>query len=479
MALLLGAMEIKLEEHDGVTVDWDGPDDPENPLNWATGKKARQLVLLSCNTFITSLASSMFAPGLRGVMSDFHTTNATLGSFIETVFVLGYMVGPFVVAPLSEIYSRVPVYHVCNVLFLVFTIACAVAQTLPQLVVFRLLAGVGGVCPLTIRSGTVADMVPLEKRAGIMSVWALGPILGPLVGPVAGGFLSEAEGWRWVFWVIAIATGVITIGCIFCYRESYAPVLLERKAVQLRKETGNPNLQSKYYTGPFTTQSYLNTLARPMKLLAFSPIVLMLSLFAAITYGYLYLMFTTIPPIFRNAYGWSTGVAGLSYLGFGIGSVTGLVSYGVVSNRLAVKHTARGTFTPECRLPPMAVGCWFVPIGLFWYGWAAQAHTHWIVPIIGTGVFALGLMTVFIATNAYLVEAYLKEAASVTAASTVLRSLVGAVLPLGGPAMYDRLGEGWGNSLLAFMALALCVCPGLFWRYGERIRTHPRFQLRL
>jgi multidrug resistance protein len=109
------------------------------------------------------------------------------------------------IAPLSEIYGRVPLYHACNLLFLIFTIACAVAQTMPQLIVFRLLAGMAGVCPLTIGSGTVADMVPKEKRAGIMAIWAMGPILGPVVGPVAGGFLAEAEGWRWVFWVIAIA----------------------------------------------------------------------------------------------------------------------------------------------------------------------------------------------------------------------------------------------------------------------------------
>lgn len=147
-----------------------------------------------------------------------------LGSFVVSVYVLGYMVGPFLIAPLSELYGRVPLYHSCNVFFLIFTIACAVAQSLPQLIVFRFLSGVAGVCPLTIGSGTAADMVAKEKRAGVMAVWAMGPILGtsfhlcvrhrsafngflflgPVVGPVAGGFLTEAEGWRWVFWVIAI-----------------------------------------------------------------------------------------------------------------------------------------------------------------------------------------------------------------------------------------------------------------------------------
>jgi multidrug resistance protein len=149
----------------------------------------------------------MFSPAVQYVMAEFHSTNTMLASFVVSVYVLGYMLGPFVIAPLSEIYGRVPLYHVCNILFLIFAIACAVAKTLPQLIVFRLITGIAGVCPITIGSGTVTDMIPQERRAGIMAIWALGPILGPVVGPIAGGFLAESAGWRWVFWVIAIAVG--------------------------------------------------------------------------------------------------------------------------------------------------------------------------------------------------------------------------------------------------------------------------------
>ncbi|RHZ49637.1 MFS transporter [Aspergillus thermomutatus] len=444
-------------------VSWDGPDDINNPFNWPVKKKTRQLVLMAFNTFITPLASSMFAPGVADVMREFHSTDTMLASFVVSVFVLGYMVGPFLTAPLSEMYGRVPLYHACNILFLIFTIACAVAQSLPQLIVFRLLAGVAGVCPLTIGSGTVADMIPKEKRAGIMAIWALGPILGPVIGPVAGGFLAEAEGWRWVFWVIAIATGVMTVGCMFAYRESYAPVLLRRKAALLRKETNNPSLYSIHDSTP----------AHP------SPHRLPHLPLRRHHYGYLYLMFTTITSIFETKYHFSPGLAGLAYLGFGIGCVIGLLVCGAVANHIAVVHSARGCFTPESRLPPMLVGCWFMPAGLFWYGWAAEAGVHWIVPILGTGVFAIGLMAVFMSANTYLVDSYLLHAASVTAANTALRSLVGAVLPLAGPAMYEALGLGWGNSLLAFIALAMCVCPMLFWKFGAQIRTHPRFQVKL
>ncbi|KKK23902.1 hypothetical protein P175DRAFT_0433997 [Aspergillus ochraceoroseus IBT 24754] len=460
-------------------VDWDGPDDPENPMNWPKYKQMRQLVLMALNTFITPLASSMFAPGVQGVMGDFHSTDSMLASFVVSVYVLGYVVGPFIVAPLAELYGRVPVYHGCNVLFLVFTIACAVAQSLPQLIVFRLLAGVAGVCPLTIGSGTVADMIVAEKRAGFMAVWAMGPILGPIVGPVAGGFLAQAEGWRWVFWVIAITTAVIGIGCLVSYRESYAPVLLERKAARLRKETGNPRLRSVYDHGRLPREVFTDAFTRPIKLLFLSPIVFLFSLFAAVSYGYLYLMFTTLTGIFESTYGFSPSLAGLAYLGFGVGSFIGLIISGIIGNKIAASHTARGIFRPESRLPPMVFGSWAIPIGLFWYGWSAYAKVHWIVPIIGTGVFAVGLMTVFMAANTYLVDSYLLHAASVTAANTALRSLAGAVLPLAGPSMYEALGLGWGNSVLAFIALAMCACPLLFWKYGEKIRTHPRFQIRL
>ncbi|KAF7122566.1 hypothetical protein CNMCM5793_000591 [Aspergillus hiratsukae] len=471
--------EHDLPKKDPNLVSWDGPDDINNPFNWPVRKKTRQLVLMAFNTFITPLASSMFAPGVANVMRDFHSTDTMLASFVVSVFVLGYMVGPFLIAPLSEMYGRVPLYHACNILFLIFTIACAVAQSLPQLIVFRLLAGIAGVCPLTIGSGTVADMIQKEKRAGIMAVWALGPILGPVIGPVAGGFLAEAEGWRWVFWVIAIATAVMTVSCMLAYRESYAPVLLRRKAALLRRETNNPSLYSIHDSSRPTKQTFLSTLARPIKLLTRSPIVFLMSLFGAITYGYLYLMFTTITAIFETKYHFSPGLAGLAYLGFGIGCIIGLVVCGAVANHIAIVHSARGCFTPESRLPPMLVGCWFMPAGLFWYGWAAEAGVHWIVPILGTGVFAMGLMAVFMSANTYLVDSYLMHAASVTAANTALRSLVGAVLPLAGPAMYEALGLGWGNSLLAFIALAMCVCPLLFWKFGARIRTHPRFQVKL
>jgi hypothetical protein len=71
----------------------------------------------------------------------------------------------------------------------------------------------------------------------------------------------------------------------------------------------------------------------------------------------------------------------------------------------------------------------------------------------------------------YLVDAYTVYAASASAAATVFRSLVGALLPLAGNRMYDALGVGWGTSLLGFIAVAFIPVPLIFWKYGETIRN--------
>ena len=154
------------------------------------------------------LASSMFAPGIPDVMSEFKSTNTQLASFVVSVYVLGYAFGPLIIAPLSELYGRLPVYHVCNVMFVMFTVACAVASNLNMLIGFRFLEGTFGSAPLTIGGGTIADMIPQEKRGGVMAIWAMGPLMGPVIGPVIGGYLSQAKGWRWVFWLISIVVSL-------------------------------------------------------------------------------------------------------------------------------------------------------------------------------------------------------------------------------------------------------------------------------
>jgi hypothetical protein len=185
-------------------------------------------------------------------------------------------------------------------------------------------------------------------------------------------------------------------------RESYAYVILQWKTNRLRKETGNPHLRSALDTGRNPKELFKFSIVRPIKMLFLSPIVFLMSLYMAIIYGYLYLMFTTFPQVFEIQYGFSNGSVGLTYLGTGIGSFFGLVFCGAVSDRLVATLIKRngGTAKPEYRLPAMFIGALIVPIGLFLYGWTADKKVHWILPIIGTGFLGAGMFTIFVSRPA-------------------------------------------------------------------------------
>ncbi|KAF2800793.1 MFS general substrate transporter [Melanomma pulvis-pyrius CBS 109.77] len=465
------------EDSDPNIVWWDGPDDPQNPLNWRYVKKWGTVILVSAITFLTPLASSSFAPGVPKVMETFHSNNDMLEGFMVSVYVLGFAFGPLIIAPLSEMFGRLWLYHCCNVFFIVFSIAAAVASNMGMFIAFRFLMGCFGGAPLVLGGGTIADLISREQRGTAMVVWMMGPTIGPCVGPIVGGFLIEAKGWRWNFWLVAILAGAFMIMSLILMNETYAPVILARKTARLRKETGNLKLRSKLDSGLSPRDLFIFSIIRPTKMLTQSTICFAISLYVAITYSYLYILFTTFTAVFTNQYGWHGGVLGLSFLGLGIGSLVGQLVFTHFSNATVAKHIARGDFKPEHRLYMMTIGGFFLPVGLFWYGWSVQAQAHYMVPIVGTGVMGFGLLMTFMPANTYLVDVFTIHAASAMAASTVLRSLCAAFIPLSSQKMYAAMGYGWGNSLLGFVALLLIPIPFLFIKYGEAIRARSTVKL--
>ena len=89
------------------------------------------------------------------------------------------------------------------------------------------------------------------------------------------------------------------------------------------------------------------------------------------------------------------------------------------------------------------------------------------------------MIAILMCIQTYLVDTFTIYAASAIAANAVLRSLLGALLPLCGLDMYNALGLGWGNTMLGEIALALAPIPWVFATYGERIRTNQKWQINL
>ncbi|KAK3504729.1 major facilitator superfamily domain-containing protein [Neurospora crassa] len=453
------------------------PVDGHNAMQYPKWKKWTITILQAVATLAVAFVSTAFSGGIKEIIIGFgvSTEIAILG---VSLFVLGFAVGPVLWAPLSEFYGRQILFFLTYMALTAFNAGAAGAQNIQTLVILRFFGGTFGASPLTNSGGVIADMFNAKERGIASSVFAMAPFLGPSIGPIVGGFLGQAKGWRWVEGVMAIFTGVLWIACSLTVPETYAPVILRRRAKNLSKETGKLyvsrlDLQTRHQT---VGQQIKISLLRPWILLFTEPIVLLTSLYMAIVYGTLYLMFAAFPIVFQQIRGWSPGIGGLAFVGVAVGMMLA-VGYSMYDNkrysRVADKHG--GMAPPEARLPLAIVGSIFLPVGLFWFAWTNGPEVHWVVPIIASGFFAGGLVMVFLSLMGYLIDSYTIFAASVLAANSVLRSLFGAAFPLFTTYMYADLGIHWASTIPAFLALACVPFPFFFWKYGHLVRMKCKY----
>jgi MFS family permease len=323
-----------------------------------------------------------------------------------------------------------------------------------------------------------------SERAGVFGWYLLGPLLGPTLGPLFGGTIVTRLGWRWIYYILAIVCIVPTaVGAIFL-RETYVPVLLARRKANLLEEQANTNDHRKlrYHfegedTRPLTTK-LAASMKRPLTIFV-QPIVFTMSLYQAIIFATTYSIYTNMQSIFSEPpYNFTSEQIGLLYLGPGLGflsSVWFLVpKIDTVYNNLTQKNN--GKALPEYRLPLANIGSILIPAGLFWFAWSIEERLHFMISIAATFIYGIGQVAILNTTQNYYIDSFEKYAASAIAGGSVFRSLMGGVVPLFSPMLFDKVGYGWGISVFGFASVVVAPAPLVFYIYGERVRE--RFKIR-
>lgn len=464
-------------EQDPYLISWI-PNDPRNPMLFSEKSKWGITMVTAFATLAVALVSSAYSGGVLEIEEGFGIGEevATLGI---SLFVVGFAVGPLFWAPLSELFGRQWLFIGTYAFFTAFNAGAAGVQNAWSLIILRFFAGSFGSSPLTNAGGVIADMFPASRRGLAMSFFASAPFLGPVLGPIIGGFLGENAGWRWIMGFLAAFSGALWILGSLLVPETYAPVILRQRAAKLSKMTG------KVYQSRLDAErgkvkigeAFKTALSRPWILLFREPIVLLLSIYMAIIYGTLYMLFSAFPIVYEEHRGWSQGISGLAFLGVMVGMIFAVAYSILFVNKSYIKVAEKndGFAPPEARLPPCILASFFIPIGLFWFAWTNYTSIHWMASIAAGAPFGFGIVLVFLAIMNYLIDAYTIYAASVLAANAVLRSLFGAAFPLFTTYMYNNLGIHWASSIPAFLALACIPFPILFYKYGSKIREKCKY----
>lgn len=474
-------------------VDWNGPNDPDNPLNWSMARKSFVTGLLCLLTFSVYMDSAIYTPGVQLLAQWFNvgTVSATLGL---TLFVFGYGLGPMIgLSSASEIpaIGRSLPYLITLFIFVILQIPTALVNNIAGFMILRFLAGLFGSPPLATGGASIGDMYAPRNRPLAIGVWGLSAVCGPVLGPLIGGFAAQsfgAEGWRWTIWPLLMLSGFTLVVLIFTLPETSSSNILFRRSQRLRKVTGHPNLRTKgeifsvHLTGK---ELALMTFVRPFLLSFREPIVLGINLHIGLVYGILYMWLEAFPIVFVETYGFNYGELGLAFMGIFVGAIFIYFPFYLWHkySYAPLFDKQNGTVAPEKWLEPAIVGAWAIPICMFGFGWTATASIHWIVPIIFSSFFSIGTFLIFQSGLSYLGDCYPEYIASVYAGNDFFRASIGGALPLVARAMFNNLQANgprafpvaWGSVLMGCISILMGPIPILLYKFGPKLRSMSKY----
>lgn len=281
---------------DGVIlVDWYTTDDPANPQNWTSGKRAFVTFLLCAYTWVVYTGSSIYAASEGGVMSQF-SVNETEAVLPLSLYVLAYGVGPLFFAPLSEIPSigRNPVYYLTFIIFFALSFPTAVVDSFAGLVILRFLQGFFGSPALANAGASFSDMYSLLYVPYPLSWWVFAAWGGPALGPLMTGFAVSAENWRWSLWEIVWMAAPMLVTLLVLMPETSTPTILLRRAQRLRKLCGNEKLQAQSEIDQRHMKAstiLFQALIKPIEITVKDPAIFFVNIYTALFYSIYYTFF--------------------------------------------------------------------------------------------------------------------------------------------------------------------------------------------
>ncbi|CAI4213973.1 unnamed protein product [Parascedosporium putredinis] len=421
-----------------------GADEPTQ-LHTIFDRRQKVVIVFLVATAATfsGFASNIYFPALPTVASDLNVS-IELVNLSVTTYLIFQGLAPSVWGPLSDVKGRRIAYCCTFLVFLGACIGLAETKNYATLAALRCLQSAGSASTIAIGSGVIGDITTREERGGFMGIFQAGLLTPTAIGPIIGGALSDAFGWRSVFWFLAIYCGVFLVFLIALLPETLRSVIgngsrvpsniLARYPLRFYQRTtkvdwsvadvDSSSLGPKKHvdvTGPF----------RILGTKYATPIVV----FVAIYYAVWQMSITAMSSLFKEEYGLSDTHIGLSFIANGVGSMVGTLVTGKILDfdyrRMKKKH-----------------------------------EIHIAVPIISTFITGWTSISMVSLTTTYLVDIFPDRGAAASASINLARCLFAAagtsfIMP-----MVNSIGVGWAFTVCLGLQLVATLAAGIQWKFA-------------
>ncbi|BCR95062.1 uncharacterized protein AKAW2_20002A [Aspergillus luchuensis] len=438
------------------------------------------------------LASNIYYPALNTLATDLHTS-LSLMNLTLTSYMIIQAISPTIIATFSDVTGRRPAYFICFIVFIAANIGLALQSNYVALLLLRCLQSAGSSATGALANAVIADTVTSAERGSYIGYTFSGAFVGQSVGPVLGGILVYTVSWRWIFWFLAIFSGLLFIGFVLFIPET------------CRKIVGNGSFappRSRIFPQPVFSSS--RTSSAPLtprdgtrkgwganfSILLLSLKICLLKeegailLYSGLIFASLAAVAAALPSQLSAQFKMNELQIGLCCIPMGVGSCGAAAVMGKLVNFNYHRHARlKGIVTDshndtdlhgfpieaarlQVALPVLYLNCTL----LVCYGWILQkAHS---LGATLTFLFFLSFTATatFSVLSTLLIDLLSDKPGAAGAANNLTRCLLGAgsaafILPL-----IQRIGVGWAYTVIAGLLTILSPIVWVILIYGQQWR---------
>lgn len=460
--------------------------DCQDPKRWSVPRKVYVNTIFMLMVFVNTYISGIYSPGIKAMLHDVPMSRevADLGT---GMYMFGIAVGSLLWGPMSQVVGRRPVFLVSLVGMVLFNLGLCLTMHVSGSIICRFFGGAVGATTFSNVAGSIIDMTTERERTPYNTLFRYFTFIGPPCAALLGTVVVRDSTWKWNLRSAPIACFVCLVLYTFTVPETYAPVLIQRKIERDREVYDEKkhhhswihrelhHIRHKipdFALWTMVVSQIAESLPVPWILLFEEPLVIVVTFYTSMLYGLLYGSLLFFPIIWGDVRGYTNVQVAYCYFAVITGFTLSAMMVGLwIQNSEYKRAYDRNQHTPELRIRSGIFSIFFVPIGLFIFGWTAPfLHVHWSGPCIGVLLYTFGMLSVFSSWMTYLTDTYVNNAAAVVCINSFVRCSIAGAFPLFTRQMVHGMTFQGSMSLFGGISIPLTAIGIYIAFHGHRIR---------